>query len=335
MKSTRIVTWRHVSNVPHLLILALAGVSWLGARDAAAQQPVPQPKPKEAPRQERETTVFRLRFVDARTLARTIKEALGGTNPGQDLRISVDERSNSVVVNGYPDDLNSVRRLIAAMDVAPGKSEPEVRVFQLRHTRADGYLQQALSLIASKATVDPQRNVVIVSGDAKTLEAAATLLQRLDTPQARQSAPDSMQVRVVWLASGLTRKEGPKLPDDMKEIVAELAKMGIEEPRLITQASVSALPETEFRVEGLAGLDSPPYRLSVSGRLFGRPEETRLHISIIANQVAAPPAPPAVINQIGRLDTEIAAPLGHSVVLGMTPTATSTSVFVVQILPRR
>lgn len=314
-----------------LVILALACVCWLVPREGRTQQP--PPPTKERPQAERETTVVKLKFIDARAAARAIQEAV--TGPGHELRVSADERSNSVIVAGAPDDVNAVRRLISAMDVGPAKLEPAVRVFQLEHTRADNNLHQALLLITGRVTVDPQRNVVTVSGEERTLEAAARLIQSLDTPPSRRTASESMQVRVVWLASGLTRKEGPKLPEDMKGVVAELAKMGIEEPRLITQASVTALPDTEFRVEGLAGLDSPPYRLSVSGRLFGGTVgEPKLHISINATQ-AIQNAPPGVATPVGRVDTEIEAPLGHAVVLGMTPTATSTSVFVVQILPKK
>ena len=137
-----------------------------------------------------------------------------------------------------------------------------------------------------------------------------------------------MQVRIVWLASGIAPDQASKPPEDLKEVVAELAKLGVEDPRLVSQAIVTAQLGRQFRVEGSAGRDKP-YQLLISGTVLGGgPGETsKLQVSIKATQ-------PIVTNQISRLDTEITAPLRHAVVLGMTPSGTGTSVFVVQILPK-
>ncbi len=181
--------------------------------------------------------------------------------------------------------------------------------------------------------MDQLRNQIIVSGDQKDLEAVESFIHRLGTPQNKPTFRE-VQVRLVWLASGLTGKEARKPPEDVKAVVAELAKMGIEVPSLVTQTLVSAMPDTQFRMEGLTG--APLYRLSVSGNLRGTAGEltNRLQISIIATQATATAEPPGS-NQIGRLETEITTLPGHLVVLGLTPTATSTSVFVVQILPKK
>jgi hypothetical protein len=283
-------------------------------------------------------SVFQVKHVQAAQLGRMIQEIWGG-GTRHALRFSTDERTNTLVVVADPDDTAQVKRLVSAMDVNRGdynKNELRSEVFSLKYIPADSNLEQELGVaISGSVKVDAARKDVIVWGDEKAIQAVERMLVRLDRPQAKLATAPDMQVRIVWLASGLTRKETPGPPDDLKDVVAELNKLGIDNPRLVTQAIVTAQLGKQFRVEGLAGLDQP-YRLSINGTVIGggTGEPNRLQISVNATQATATPAPP-FLNQIGRVETEITAPLGHSVVLGMTPTATSTSVFVVQILPKR
>jgi Bacterial type II/III secretion system short domain len=331
-----------------LLALALAVVCWLLPGEAATQEPNDVRKVESKPAwpvtPPAEMSVFQVKHVQAAQLGRMIQEIWGGGpgGPRRALRVSTDERTNTLVVVADPDDTAQVKRLVSAIDVNRGednKNERRAEAISLKYIRADFNLEQELGMAISghgNAKVDASRNLVFVSGDEKAIQAVERLLVRLDRPQAKMATGPDMQVRIVWLASGLTRKETPVPPEDLKDVVAELNKLGIENPRLVTQAIVTAQLGKQFRVEGLAGLDQP-YRLSINGTVIG--EETgatnRLQISVNATQAAATPTLPPVFSQIGRVETEITAPLGHSVVLGMTPTATSTSVFVVQILPKR
>jgi hypothetical protein len=283
-------------------------------------------------------SVFQVKHVQAAQLGRMIQE-IWGRGPAHTLRVSTDDRTNTLIVVADPEDTAQVKRLVTAVDVLraeSSKNERRQEVIPLKYIRADPFLDQELRVaiggLPGGLSVDVTRNVVIVSGDEKTIQAVETLLARLDRPQHQQAISD-MQVRIVWLASGLTRKETPGPPEDLKDVVAELNKLGIDNPRLVTQAIVTAQLGKQFRVEGLAGLDQP-YRLSINGTTTGTAEAPRLQISVNATQATAPTGPP-ILNQIGRVETEITAPLGHSVVLGMTPTATSTSVFIVQILPKK
>jgi hypothetical protein len=325
-------------------LMALAIVSWLVPGEA-----VPQEQKKESEKAAaatREMQVIAAKFVKARELGSVLQQALDGRT-----RVSFDERSNAVIVVATPEDMATVKELIEKIDVPKATTEAPVQFLPLRNTKADLALENALHrfLPSGSYFLDYERNLVILSGDEKTQQTAVRLIDRLDRPTERAKAPDQqVQIRVIWLASGLDKKDGRKPPEDMKPVVAELEKMGIEEPRLVTQTLVTALPGKEFRVEGLAGLDSP-FQLFISGTLLGatnRGENDKLKISIHATGTMSRPGPvpsggksPAPVSisvvQLGRLETEITAPLGHSVVLGVTPTATSTSAFVVQMLPKR
>jgi hypothetical protein len=322
---------------------------WFVAGEAVAQQqgspdkkPDPQqkaeskakPPPSPAAEMPTEMRVFRARHVKAHDLAQTIRTIwgpkLGAQQLGAQLSVAVDERSNSVIVMAAAGELAMVETLVNQLDAASSadRSGNVIRILPLSHTPADAGLINALGLVLPQGSfqVDHLRNQVIVSGDPKTVEGAESFVRHLDTPQNQQKF-SGVQVRLVWLESGGNDTRKP--PEDMKAVITELAKLGIQEPSLVSQTSVAAQPDAQFRLEGLAGL----YRLSVSGKLLGAPGEptNRLQISIQATQAAAG----GVVNQIGRLETEITAPPGQFVVLGMTPTATTTSVFVVQILPKK
>lgn len=317
-----------------LPFMALASVLWLipGRGVTQEQAAIPGARPPAS-----EIRVYQAKYLKAGEAARTINGIWGGRLGGPQLRVSVDEGTNSVIVVGTLEDTVSIGTLLSKLDVPSSRnqSKSSVRVFPLIHTQADLGLTKALGLILAKGSfeVDPSRNQVVVTGEEKVLGEAEKLLQRLDTPGSQPKTAE-MQVRLVWLASGPARKEARKPPEDMKAIIAELAKMGIEELSLVTQTLVTALPNTQFQIEGLAGLDSP-CRLSVSGTLMSNPGEItdRLQISVTATQATV--TPPIIVNPIARLDTVITTVPGHSIVLGMTPTATSTSVFVVQILHRK
>src|SRR5207237_438062 len=72
-----------------------------------------------------------------------------------EMHLSVDERTNSVIVMGAPDALQLVKYLLNKVDVGEGKgreethNKPAVQVFPLRYGRADNGLVQALNLLPS------------------------------------------------------------------------------------------------------------------------------------------------------------------------------------------
>jgi hypothetical protein len=339
MKLTR-VFWP--SKCWLLLIIGLAIPYWLApprgatqeVRGAKTGEKKPEPPAKVPDREEVEK--IQLQYVRARDLVGIIQQMVGGgrfRGPGRELRVSIDDRSNSVLAVGLPDDLALVKTLLSKLDVPMVRKGPTVstQVFNLEYTKADPNLRQALRLALGESgfEVDPIRNVVIVSGDEKKQQEAGNLLQRLDRPQFSSARlAGEMQIRVVWLANGPLEKSEGKPPADLKEVIKELAKMGVDDPRLVTQTLITALPDRQFVLAGLAGHDSC-YRLSISGTLLSKAGDTgRLQISVMATETKSN-AP------VGQVITEITAPYGHSVVLGMTPTANTTSVFVVQILPKK
>jgi hypothetical protein len=147
----------------------------------------------------------------------------------------------------------------------------------------------------------------------------------------------------------------PAPSDDLKEVLPGLAKLGITEPRVAAQFLIRAKPNNQFlatgsgRIPQLAG----PLSVTVSGALGdnGEPPEMRMVIEVSRERgvnakgfkaqkpteaEAAPAVTPLQVEVLTHLETNISAPPGHLVVLGVTPMRgtirSMTSAFVVQVL---
>src|SRR5262249_8783406 len=154
-----------------------------------------------------------------------------------------------------------------------------------------------------------------------------------DRPPAGQQA-EELRVRVVWLVSGLAREDAVP-PPDLGDVLAELTKLGIDKPRLAAQTLVNALPGQSFKVDGSAKLEGT-CRLAIAGVRGEKKAPPSMHLDVKATREGEPQKGFAggrrSEEQICSLSTHITTPLGHAVVLGVTPTDGLTSVFVVQVL---
>jgi Bacterial type II/III secretion system short domain len=256
-------------------------------------------------------------------------------------RFVADERTNAVLVYAPAAEAARVKEMIAKLDVPVADSGPppnKLTVFPLRHVEPDKSLEQSLRLLLGQGhnfSIDPQRKSVIVYADPKTTENVEALLARLEDVQAPAHKPEArkptgdVQVRVVWLVNGPSPKnEGQPPPEDLKEVLPGLARMGIDRPKLAAQALVNVTPDAEFQAKGVVQLGSHPCQFILMGQYGGLPEAPGLSITITAASQGEHGPPVEIVN----LRTSITAPPGHLVVLGMTPTETLTSVFVVQVL---
>jgi hypothetical protein len=303
------------------LLLGVAG-STLVVWPALAQQPNPEAKPWEL-------VVFGLKHANAAEVSRVLSDLYGinSNDPRvSTIRVAVDPRANSVVVSAPSSRIDEIRALIARLEDSPlnAASQRHLRVFPLHFAEPDKALESALQLVMpenGQFTIDRVRKQIIISTkDDAVLKQAEELLARLDQAPAMRST-DDVQVRIVWLVQGRTEDFGPP-PDDIKDVVPALAKLGIEKPRLAAQTIVNATPSTQFSASGTVKLGES-VQLSVTGQYVDRPDAASLQITIHARN------PGGVICD---LSTNISAPMRHLVVLGVTPTRDMSSIFVVQVL---
>ena len=158
--------------------------------------------------------VFRLRFAAAAEIQQTIQAFFSDREPlGPDVRVTIDQRTNSLIAYASPRDMLEVRRLVNELDTASGESVNRARIFQLQHALADDLaatLQQAIDAASNggrsailelqllnaegrrilqsgtldnvQITPNPRTNSLLVSTAAENHPLIEELIRQLDTP---------------------------------------------------------------------------------------------------------------------------------------------------------
>lgn len=317
-----------MKTTARLLVAAMSAA--LLVQPVFAQTPL---KKDERPATPNEVTIVPIKHAVASEVAQVIGQLFGDQQRGGTTMVTADMHTNSVIVSAQPNRISEIKEVIAKIDAPAARNEPagkQLRVFTLRNVETDKSLQDAVRLAmesgsrGGKAAFDAARKQVIVSGDEATLNVVQALLAKLDTTVAIRPVED-WQVRVVWLAKGAAANELSPPPDDLKDVLPALAKLGIDKPRLVAQTLVNVTPNNPFSAEGVVHLNEQ-IRFSVTGHSLERGEMPALNLSLKAT---------GPNNSLySSLSTEITAPAGHLVVLGVTPTQSLTSVFVVQVLKK-
>ena len=357
----------------HVAMIALACIAWCWASAAAAQspkkaaRPAPSPQAAEspAPAAAKEaqpaavTQLFYLKHAKASEMAQMLDSVFGGgtLKPNAALHVVPDSRLNAVLVVGTPADISFVEALLKKFDqpAAPRPGEPEarVRIYQIKHADPSMVLAVLTTMFTGRPSVrlslDPKNNAVVMMASPEELKTAAELVQTLDVPKTgpKGAAPGAAcQIRIVWLASGLSSKETPAPTDDLKQVVDQLASLGVKDVRQVGQIVVNTLVEGKFEVRCSPLFEGAPAELSVGGQLYAKTEPVQLTLRIAAKQrrpitvglaaskdAAGGAADGAV--ELVNMDTVISPRLdGSYVVLGVAPVGKVTSVFVVQATQR-
>jgi hypothetical protein len=298
--------------------------------------------------------VYPLQHVDAAAAVRALQLLM--LSPGEPsgladrVRIDADPKTNRLLVYAP---LALHMEVQAALERLDAPAEPggdqQVKVFELYNSDAATLAETVSGLLdAAEVTisVDPRSNSLIAKGSKGILEMLEALLLRLDEQEEHEKGPPpsaTYHVRVVWLASGLPEGTGTEPADDLGEVLAELAKVGVSGVRQVGQAMVYTLPDGEFEITCSPMLDESFTEMEISGELMELHGTPYLDIQLSAEQRKAVPLPfpsgrsessrptRSVTEGIVNLVTKIAAPYGHYVVLGVTPVRQTTSVFVVRV----
>lgn len=116
-----------------------------------------------------ELRVFPLRWADAATLAAQIEEAFQpGNAPELPLRVVVDERTNSLLVQGAPARIAEIRTLIDTLD-APARSASGLHVVRVVNAEAQALAQHLLGLdLGADPSADPPAAGLEIAVDEAT-----------------------------------------------------------------------------------------------------------------------------------------------------------------------
>lgn len=164
--------------------------------------------------------VYRLRHASASRVSSLIQQFFSGRGGlGPQVQVTTDPRTNALIVNASPRDLEEVELLLEKLDTETAEAVMQTRLFRLRNTLAAdlattlqsaidaargggpaGQKSTALELLTVDAkgeklirsgilddvrvTYDPRLNIVIVTAPAECMELVAALVEQLDSPAA-------------------------------------------------------------------------------------------------------------------------------------------------------
>jgi hypothetical protein len=287
--------------------------------------------------------IIRLKYVRAAELANTLSTILPLPNGKQNdapplLRLAVDPQSNSLLVSASPPILKEINALVPLLDIqtaAAADDSQRLVTFPLQKLAGDQTLQAALSMILqkspkSKYTLDPRRNTLLLYADEKAQAEVSELIRALSAiAEAPKKAPPSpapaMQIRVLWLVDDPSAAE---LTGDATKLVPVLTKLGIKNPRLASNLLVN-VKSGSFQISGKSAYgNGAVVRITGICRFENDRPGAKIDIRVDSEPKTGANTKASLLSSI---ETEIQAPFGHFVVLGMTPTQDVTSVFAVQI----
>ena len=229
-----------------------------------------------------------------------------------------------------------------AQEPTPPAPERTIKVFQLANARA-GQLVEVLESVVQEGrlAVDERTNSILLSGDAETARIAEALIEKLDSQETKREAspaqadrPRSLQVRLIWLVSGLQDERAPPAKD-LEPVLKELSALGIEGLRVVSNALVN-IRSDEFSLQGTP-MVGRPVRLEAQGNCEWTANEPQPTVRLVIRVQGTTPdsqRPAPRQSDLVSLSTTIDAPFGQFVVLGAAPMGEMTSVFVLQIVPK-
>jgi hypothetical protein len=225
----------------------------------------------------------------------------------------------------------------------PPLQNAQVKVFSLVNLAAADAaktIESLFGLQTLRIATDDRANALIVMGTAESLPVVEALLMRLDqkadaggnpegTAAASPAAPRSLLLRIFWLADGLPPGEGQEPTEFLpKSVIEATERLGLREPRLVTQTvnslAVASDSAVEFSTSVPAVVFKQPAGLTCSGHM--RPltqDRTTLQVQI---QVSG-----ASINC--QLGGSLATPLGHYMVLGTANSVIGDPATMAQAVP--
>ena len=301
--------------------------------------------------EKRELHIYEPRFAKANDLATLLVNLYRSTKQGDEpiLQVTVDDTTNRLLFSASASHWHEIGELLSKIDVQTDEGAAlNLKLIPLGKGLAEDFasLQKVLNMLFAnsptvKYTLDQPRKLLILQADAKIQAEVQNLCRALaeahELAKARTGiaqVASTMQIRLLWLVDSEDKQDGAALTGDVLKIVPVLAKLGVEHPRLLSNSLVTSngnnggsvfksFGNAIFRGEG-------PTSVDLSGNC--RPiDNNRVFLTVDLRINAEENAKGEIVGGLAGVSTEIQAPLGHYVVLGMSPCYGKTSVFVVQV----
>jgi len=233
--------------------------------------------PEGTPPTREETRVIRLRSALAGELSGLVEKALNARQ--QQVKVLVDQRSNSLVITGDPAAVESAAQMINQLDTRSESSPREVRLFELKQGEANATLTLVNNLFAelmkdrrgadyvvqTRLLADAAANRLIATGPREELDVLKTVVEQIDSaPEAAGGArvfklinADAMQV-VSVVSNAMLKFDARNQPIRRVSISADR-----ESNSIIVAGPRNDLKDAEAIIqrldnEGLEGLPGGP-----------------------------------------------------------------------------
>jgi hypothetical protein len=304
-------------RVAALTVLAVLACGWLQTAEAQMVGG-PQPDPKVF-------KVYHLRYVSPRSAEAALR-GLMEEYESSSIRIAAGS-NETLVISATRDEYKKIEEVLKLIDVAPApEPETQIKVFSLLHAEPTSAVKLLATLLPqnTRIAVDERTRSLVASGSRNALAIAEAVLTKLDVEAVgeRPKSSANYEVRVLWLAND---NKGKPPADDLKDVVAEIARLGVKDPRQIGQIIVRTSAGNPFQLSSLPYFAGQPNKLTVSGGVFLEKNEggVMLEIAIKAQKLPEP--------TLSDITTRIVLPEKQYVVLATSPIGDVTSVFVVQV----
>jgi len=285
--------------------------------------------PEAGAKEENTLEVYSLKYADGRTVADLVGEIL------PEIMFTM-EHPRRMVVYASPSDQERLKKLVQRIDTTPERGAgDQIKVFSLVHTDAASIAQAVSGIIdmdSMRIAIDERTNSLLATGPEGMLSVLEALLLRMDQSPEAPRPGEALRVRVVWFGEGSPEDEPAKLDKDLQAVQDELTRIGVGPVRSMGQVMINTASGGEFQIGCSAKLGDDPADLKISGVLGLEQKSPLLKIEICAmGERKGGAAGSTAIVQFVELSTEIVAPLGHCIVLGVTPVQEKTLAFVVQV----
>jgi hypothetical protein len=313
-----------------LCAAAASGQTSPGTSDAQSGSPAVNSMPNSAQASE-VLRIYSLHHADPGFVARVLQTMVAG-GP---MKLNIDSRTSALIVSGSREVQEKVAELLQRLDVPAGKGNAEqIRFFTLVYVDPESAAKTLKAMVPNLQVATEQRTrSVLAAGSPDALAAVEALLTKLDRESDHFASVASYEVRVFWLASGLTG-EGVGAPpaDDLKDVVVELSRQGIKDLRQVGEIAVQTMTGRDrsgnFQVTGSPRFGEGTAEFNASGQLSKLPNGAL----VMRTHISASAGPAARAQNLNRIETEIVLPEKQYVVLAAAPTGSQTSVFVVQVV---
>ena len=221
-------------------------------------------------------------------------------------RIAIDKRTNRLLVSAPEDKMAALSALLEQID-KPADQGSFRSQFQANDSAAALLME----------TLKNENVSARYSNGHFTIEATSSAdiarIQSLYKEIEAKTKPVARTIRIVWL---MDSQEEKNVPVQLRPVIDELEKIGVADMSVAAQTVVRSL--NEFTL-----VCSPPggFRLIADGKFT----KEKLSIDLQVNSTGEP------AKEIVAISTEIDVPMGHPVVLGVSPTDSVNSAFVIVV----